>query len=364
MRIGLLIYDSLDQISGGYLYDRKLVEYLQNQGDEIHLLSLPRRKTLHHIRDNFSARLARQFIALPVDVLLQDELNHASVLLLNRKITAKRGFSIISIVHHLRCMEAGRPWEKALYRWMEKHYLTSVDGFIFNSHTTRRSVYQVAPETSRLPYIVAWPAWNHLRANIDEGDIHRRALCAESLKLVFVGNLIPRKGLHILLQALSLVKDEKWDLTIIGDAETDQRYAKAMIQKIHALSKQEQIHFLGRLDQSALEEQLLQAHVLVVPSTYEGFGIAYLEAMSFGLPPIATTSGGASEFITHGKDGFLVPPRNPEALAQTIARLARERTLLARLGSAARQTACHHPTWEESGEKIRRFLSHVSLGVH
>ena len=68
------------------------------------------------------------------------------------------------------------------------------------------------------------------------------------------------------------------------------------------------VHFHGSLDNAPLIELLKQSHVLVVPSSYEGFGIVYLEGMGFGLPAIGTTAGAAGEIITHGENGYLIQP--------------------------------------------------------
>ena len=75
-----------------------------------------------------------------------------------------------------------------------------------------------------------------------------------------------------------------------------------------------------------------------MPSSYEGFGIVYLEGMQFGLPAIAGTAGAAKEIITHGHNGFLVPPGNPEALAHHIELLIRDRELLLKMSLAAHQS--------------------------
>ena len=71
MKIGLLIYGSLDTVSGGYLYDRKLVEYLRAQGDTVEIISLPWRNYAAHLMDNFRFRLPPG-----LDLLIEDELNH------------------------------------------------------------------------------------------------------------------------------------------------------------------------------------------------------------------------------------------------------------------------------------------------
>jgi hypothetical protein len=75
MKLGLVIYGSLDTLSGGYLYDRKLVEYLRSQGDIVEIISLPWRNYASHLTDNFSFKLSTN-----LDILIQDELNHPSLI--------------------------------------------------------------------------------------------------------------------------------------------------------------------------------------------------------------------------------------------------------------------------------------------
>ncbi|NJN80819.1 MAG: glycosyltransferase family 1 protein, partial [Anaerolineales bacterium] len=75
MKLGFIIYGSLDTLSGGYLYDRKLVEYLRSQGDEAEIISLPWRNYFSHLTDNFTFKLPSGF-----DIVIQDELNHPSLI--------------------------------------------------------------------------------------------------------------------------------------------------------------------------------------------------------------------------------------------------------------------------------------------
>ena len=140
MRVGLLIYGALETISGGYLYDRKLVKYLRRQGDDVNIISLPWRNYVRHLGDNLSLSLLHRLEQLPLDVLFQDELNHPLFFLLNRLLRARVGYPIVSIVHHLRSNEAPHAWQNRFYRWVERRYLLTVDGFVFNSRTTRHAV--------------------------------------------------------------------------------------------------------------------------------------------------------------------------------------------------------------------------------
>ncbi|MDW8327552.1 MAG: glycosyltransferase, partial [Anaerolineales bacterium] len=140
MRLGLIIYGSPDTVSGGYLYDRQLVAHLRAAGDEVEVISLPWRNYATHLTQNFSIELRRRLAAAHFDVLLQDELNHPSLFLLNRRLRLRVRYPFISIVHHLRCCERRPTWQNALYRRIEAAYLRSVDGFVFNSETTREAV--------------------------------------------------------------------------------------------------------------------------------------------------------------------------------------------------------------------------------
>src|SRR5690606_31630784 len=98
------------------------------------------------------------------------------------------------------------------------------------------------------------------------------------------------------------------------------------------------------------------AHILIVPSSYEGFGIVYLEGMCFGLPAIGTTAGAASEVIEDGKTGYLIEPNDSESLAKIISNLAEDRELLVKLSINAKNRYRVQPKWEETASQIRAFL--------
>ncbi len=352
MRVGLVIYGSLDTISGGYLYDRKLVEYLRSQGDSVEVLSLPWRNYLRHLGDNFSASLLQQLKRLQVDILLQDELNHPSLFWINRQLAGC--YPRIGIVHHLRCSESRPAWQNRLYRWLERQYLSHLDGFVCNSQTTRKVVQAVAGVER--PFTVAYPAGDRLSPTVTREEISHKAGQAGPLRLLFLGNLIPRKGLHILIQALSHLPRQTWTLAVVGSLQFDPAYARLIRRQVERHGLSQQVIFHGALDEADLVKQFRQNQLLVVPSSYEGFGIAYLEGMGFGLPAIATEGGAAREIITPGVDGFLIQPGDAQALRGYLWQLSQDRTLLLQLSLAAWQRYLCHPTWSQTGQRIREFL--------
>jgi glycosyltransferase involved in cell wall biosynthesis len=354
MHIGFVIYGSLETVSGGYLYDRKLIDYFRRQGDQVDMLSLPWRSYASHLGDNLSSALFRRLSNLPVDILLQDELNHPSLFWLNRRLRTQVTYPTIAVIHHLRSAERRPSWQNWLYRQVECRYLSSLDGFIYNSQATRRVVETMAGTGH--PGVVALPGKDLSHSTLPEEEIIRRASEPGPLRLVFLGNVIPRKGLHTLLRALNRLPRGKWRLSVIGDLIMDKKHVRSLQRLVKSAGLSNDVDFLGQLDQTALFSHLMESHVLVVPSYYEGFGIAYLEGMGFGLPSIAAQSGGAGELITHGENGYLIHAGDIQALADYLATWVDDRRLLINMSLAALERYRKHPTWEDTGARVRSFL--------
>ncbi|MBK9926179.1 MAG: glycosyltransferase family 4 protein [Anaerolineales bacterium] len=355
MKIGLVIYGSLDTVSGGYLYDRKLVEYLRAQGDTVEIISLPWRNYAAHLTDNFRFQLPKG-----LDILIQDELNHPSLIWANR---GEHPYPVISLVHHLRCSELRPQWQNTFYRVVEKKYLQSVDGFIFNSKTTEGVVGETlenrGAENSK-PSIVVYPPTDRFGDAISESEIAKRAKDS-NFRILFLGNVIYRKGLHTLLKAVS-GQQLAVSVDVVGGLKAEPQYAEEMQKFVIANGLSSKVKFHGSLDNGPLVEMYKRAHVMVVPSSYEGFGIVYLEGMGFGLPAIGTTAGAASEVITHGEDGYLIEPDDADALAKHLTELAMNRELLLKLSLNALKRYKSQPRWDETAKGIREFLSVIARG--
>lgn len=365
MRIGLVIYGDLGTVSGGYLYDRMLVAHLRACGDSVEIVSLPWRDYGRHLLDNFSPALYQRLRTGAWDVLLQDELNHPSLFQMNRWL--RRGaagspqpYPIIAIVHHLRSSEARPAWQNRLYGRVERRYLASVDGFIFNSLTTQAVVAGLI--AAERPGVVAYPGRDHRPVAVAPAEVVGRAAEPGPLRILFIGNLIPRKGLHTLLAALARLPAAECRLTVVGNAAVDPTYTAAIRAQIAQLGLAGRVNLVGALTDEALDRVLAESHVLAVPSTYEGYGIVYAEALGHGLPVIASTAGAAHEVIRDGRDGFLVTPGDATAIAAILGQLAAERERLATLGLAALARYAALPTWAESAGRARAFLASWAEG--
>jgi glycosyltransferase involved in cell wall biosynthesis len=355
MNLGLLIYGPLDQRSGGYLYDRRLVEALQQSGDQVELISLQPRTYARNLLDNFDPELRRRMRAGQYDLLLQDELNHPSLLWVNRRLRPA-GPPIVAIVHHLRSSEPRARGLNWIYRQIERAYLRSVSGAVFVSRVTQAAVDALLG--AELPGVVAHPGRDSVNGLIDNGKIEARAAQAGPLRLVFLGNLIPRKGLHCVLDALQWLPPGTAQLDVIGSPDFDPGYARRIRREVERLDGQ--VRLLGSLPHAEIQQYLMEAQVLVMPSAYEGFGIAYLEGMGCGLPAIAGSTGGATDLVRDGENGFLVPPDDPVVLTERLARLAGDRALLSEMGQQSLIRFEAHPTWEQSAARVRSFLLEIA----
>jgi N-acetyl-alpha-D-glucosaminyl L-malate synthase BshA len=155
--------------------------------------------------------------------------------------------------------------------------------------------------------------------------------------LIHVSNFRPVKRVFDCIRILAAVRHEvPAHLLMVGDGP-DRGPAENLAQE---LGVAEHVSFLGKQDH--VERLIPAAHVLLMPSELESFGLAALEAMACGVVPVVTNVGGVPELITHGEDGFLEPVGDIAAHAGDVIRLLSDGALHERMAGAARWTAAEH----------------------
>ena len=356
MRLCLIIYGSLDTLTGGFIYDKFLVEHLDLKGHEVEIVSLAWRRYAKHVLDNFSATLKSRLTENNYDLILQDELNHPSLFWFNRKLKRRDadGPPLVSIVHQVFSSQHQSWLLNRFFKAVEKVHLRSIDAFIFNSETTRRIVHRLINFTG--PSLVACPGGDRLGHLQAAELIWTRAVQAGPLKMVFVGNLTPIKGLVPLIEILATLPPAIWRLTVVGSLTMDPAYVRKVKRLISEKNMERNVVLAGPLDGKELKNVLCTSQLFVMPFSKEGFGIAYLEAMAYGLPVLASAAGAVNEFIHHGHNGFLFDPAEAGAIAGIILDLHKNRDRLVKIGQTAMQTALSKPGWKETMESIELFL--------
>jgi glycosyltransferase involved in cell wall biosynthesis len=174
-----------------------------------------------------------------------------------------------------------------------------------------------------------------------------------------LGHVIARKRHVDVLHALSVLPaDIRW--VVIGDGPE-----RPNLQRLAAqLGVSDRIEWLGQLPPDEALRELARCHVMALPSLDEAFGVAYVEAMACGLPALGCRGeGGPEEIASYGEGMLLVPPRDPDAVAERIAELLTNGGRLAELSRAARTTVAAEFSWERCGRAtVEAYESAIEEG--
>ncbi|MDE3088586.1 MAG: glycosyltransferase [Chloroflexota bacterium] len=184
--------------------------------------------------------------------------------------------------------------------------------------------------------------------------------------VLFVGRIDPVKGIDIWFQAMALVVKENPELRghlcvcLVGGDLDEETPADAELVRLQALKEElgisDLVTFLGRRTQEALVYYYAAADAVVMPSLYESFGMVALEAMACGTPVVASDVGGLSYLVRDGETGFLVPERDPRALANCLTLLLRDPALRARLGRRGIEVAREY-AWSCIADQIEALYA-------
>ncbi|WP_348613561.1 glycosyltransferase family 4 protein [Halobaculum rarum] len=348
--------------SGGFRYDRRLVAGLRATGASVRVFSVPWRRYPLGVLDAPGLATGIPAGLRDADVVVVDELAHPSTWGLVRRLR-RGGTPVVALVHHLRHAEGGRLTPIATR--LERLFLRGCSAAVCVSEATERDVTALV---DGIPTHVARPPADQFEPEVTAADVDRRAH-ESPFRVVSLGSLVPRKGHPTLLRALAGFDSDgtsggdagpvpDWRLAVVGP-EPDPDYARTVRALAADLGVADRVSFRGKLSTADLANVLRESHVLAVPSEYEGFGMAYLEGMGFGLPAVASAAGGASSVVADGENGFLVDPGDVAGVREALGALADDRDRLARMGQAALRRFDAHPDWEDTVAGVRGFLAEV-----
>jgi len=178
---------------------------------------------------------------------------------------------------------------------------------------------------------------------------------SEKKYILFTGRLSYRKGLFDLIDCGKYICEKYPDISFVITGSGI--LSNTLRERINELGLAKQFKFLGFVTREELIKLYQNATLYVMPSHYEGLPTVLLEAMSCGLPVIATAVSGNLDVITHGKNGLLVPPKSPEKIAEAISLLLDDEQMRNNLGKNARKTIEEQYTWDIISNK---FLTHYN----
>ena len=175
----------------------------------------------------------------------------------------------------------------------------------------------------------------------------------DSFEVLFAGQVSLRKGIPYLLQAFARLRYPGKHLTLVGAIQDDIRHLLATLPT-------ENVVFTGSLPQPELAKKMSASHLLVLPSIEEGLALVQGQAMACGCPVLATTATGAEDLFTDGYEGFIVPDRNVDALAEKMQQIADDPALQRRLSEAALLRVKNLGGWDQYGETWDNFLHQLT----
>jgi D-inositol-3-phosphate glycosyltransferase len=203
---------------------------------------------------------------------------------------------------------------------------------------------------------------------IDRAEARRKLrLDAGETIILQLGRMVPRKGVETVIRSLAALRDNhdvRCRLLIVGgeSREADARTTPE-IGRLQAICRQLglelQVTFVGSRGRDELRTYYSAADIFVTTPWYEPFGITPLEAMACGVPVVGSAVGGIKMTVADGETGFLVPPRDPEALADRLAMLILHPQLRKTLGTNGRRRVQRLFTWDRVGAAIEHLYREV-----
>ncbi|CAD5247602.1 Glycosyl transferases group 1 [Bosea sp. 62] len=333
--------------TGGYGYDRRLLAEWREIGVGARHLPLP--GSFPNPGEADLAETGRAVLSQPYDsVLLIDGLAYGGF---PESIAAGLAGRVVALVHHPLGLETGlSPVQAAEFVRRETAALRYASAVIVTSETTKRLLvadFAVPAEKITVAEPGVDPA---ARATGSAG---------ESVELLAVGSLVPRKGYDVLIAALEGVADRPWRLTIVGADDRAPTTTASLKAQIAAAGLAERVRLAGAFGQAELDAAYAKADLFVMPSLFEGYGMVLTEALARGLPILCTTGGAAAQ-TAPDEAALKVPPGDVAALRAGLARLLDDKRERLQRSTAAWQAAGTLPRWRGTATIVAEVCAKVS----
>lgn len=333
------------QLTGGFLYERQLLEALQHSGRTVRHLQLP--AGFPDASAEETAQAAAILAAVPADMpVILDGLVFGSID--PAALRAMRA-PIIAMLHHPLGLETGLSPARA------RHLLTR------EAENLSLAAHVVVPSPHTAQILQAEFGVTSERISIALPGFTRPARIATPPQrpplILSVGLLAARKGHDVLLQALAQITDLDWQAEIVGKAH-DPAIAAALHTQCDELGLTDRVRFLGVLSRADLDTRYRAAHVFALATRYEGYGMVFGEAMLHGLPIVTCHTGAVPDTVPEGA-GLLVPTDAPDAFAQALRSVLSDAAQHRAMSLASAAAGARLPTWRDTATVMGRVLDAV-----
>ena len=347
-RAVVIVPGRLETRTGGYEYDRRIVEGLRTEGWWVDVRELggdfpcptpADRQNAARVLAGLSSRTVVVVDGLALGALPDEVEREASRL------------RFVALIHHPLALETGidRRLQERL-RATERRALAAARRVVVTGHTTAKALDDYGVPSDRIAVI---------EPGTDPAPLARGS-GSDAVHMICVASLVPRKGHDLLLRALAAVPHRNWRLRCVGgdrDAETSRKLRE--IRRELALN--DHVEFEGESDASTVASRYDTADLFVLATWYEGYGMAVAEALARGLPIVSTKTGAIPDIVPDHA-GVLVEPGDIAAFTAALADIVGSPSLRARLAEGARKARARLPTWPMAAVKLTRVLESVAHG--
>ncbi len=319
-------------LTGGYIYERRLLEELRAAGRDV--AHIPLGGSYPDPTPDHLAEAVAQLCAVGADraLILDGFISGA---------TDTAGFAdvrapMVAIVHHPLALETGLTEARRahLFRTESDNLALMAHVLVPSPHTASilAAQYDVAPDR----ITVVRPG--------TERPAEPQAPTDPPL-ILSVGIRHPRKGHDVLLQALARLRDLDWQAVIVG-GDHDVAHSAVLDAQLVSLGLGDRARFAGRVSPEVLAAQYRAASIFALATRYEGYGLVFDEALSRGLPIVSCRTGAVADTVPPDA-GLLVPPDDPDAFADALRRLLTDRGALRQISAASARAGRDLPDWSE-----------------
>jgi len=340
--------------TGGQKYNSKVLGYLERSGFSVEeceygLSKLPF-ASLRIIAMNIDH--VRRVMPLLEDdtIVVEDISSNIQAVMLNLLMKFRRRGIMVGICHHLFVREKQNIILRTACYAATYFTLRLFDAIVTVSNSTKRDLMGFGVKEENI-YVIPNAT--------DVPQVEKNKYDRDEVRILFVGRCCPRKGLHYLFKAVADMKHHKIEVDIVGDLEADKKHVSELYGLLKKLAIDEKVAFHGHVRIEQLWDYYRNADIFIMPSLWEGFGIVFLDAMSFGLPIVSTNVGAIPDLVRHEENGLLVKPGDTGALASAIEQLVVSPSLRRKLGQNGFRFMQEHPeftSWDVVGEKFKSVI--------
>lgn len=351
----------LQTATGGYIYDRQVIERLQTLlGWEVTTAPLDER--FPNVDQQICDWTAHQLAKTPDQhMLVIDGLALGAMGSSAQIISVRRPF--IALVHHPLALESGLTTDDA--DWLmqsERQALRHAQGLVVTSPDTRQTLIEHYGVSDK-PIAVVMPGVEKVAMPAPRAE--QPAATRKTIHLLAVGTITPRKGYDILIAALGQLKGLSWHLRIVGDTQRSTITTKTLHQQIKALGLNDRVELMGTLAPKSLAHHYDESDAFVLTSRYEGYGMAYAEALCHGLPIVATGGGAVRTTLAGSGAKFVELNDRPSLILALRDVITNPQTRLTMRQSAV-AFAKHLPTWDDTARQFAEAITaiHTASASH